>query len=115
MARPDFSFYFLPLFKRLLPDWSVMGRRWDKLGCLFHLLFPPSAWLRNYYKLDATSGTAAHYFLHPLKLAFHYWGEIIFEIKKRLRPQADRGNVRSTQRSINSPERGVRRVSELSR
>lgn len=115
MARPDFSFYFLPLFKRLLPDWLVMGRRWDKLRCLFHLLFPPPAWLRNYYKLDATSGTAAHYFLHPLKLVFHYWGEIIFEIRNRLRPQADRGNLRSTQRSINSPEHRVGRVSELSR
>ncbi|MFP4436009.1 MAG: hypothetical protein ACLFVO_02075 [Chloroflexaceae bacterium] len=27
MWRPDFSFYFLPLFKRLLPDLLMMGRR----------------------------------------------------------------------------------------
>ena len=115
MPRPDFSFYFLPLFKRLLPDLLVMGRRWDKIRCLFHLLFPPPAWLRNYYKLDAASGTGAHYFLHPLKLAFHYLGEIVFETKNHLRPQADRSQVKSSQQSINSPERRVGRVSELSR
>ena len=75
MPRPDFSFYFLPLFKRLLPDLLVMGRRADKLRYLARLLVPPRDWLRSYYGLVAGAPIARHYLLHPLKLAVHYLAE----------------------------------------
>jgi hypothetical protein len=77
MWRPDFSFYFIPLFKRLLPDLLVMGRRGDKLRYLLQLLFPPRTWLRDYYKLGDTSRVAVHYLLHPLKLTYHYLAEVV--------------------------------------
>ncbi len=76
MSRPVFSFYFIPLLNRLIPDWLVMGRRKEKLRCLLHLLFPPRAWLRYYYRLPDTPMVMLHYFLHPLKLASHYLVEI---------------------------------------
>jgi len=76
MWRPDFSFYFLPLFKRLIPDLLVMGRRWYKMRYLLRLLSPAGDWLRYYYGLDGTSSVAVHYLLHPLKLAYHYLTEI---------------------------------------
>jgi hypothetical protein len=72
MPRPDFSFYFLPLFKRLVPDLLVMGRRADKLRYLLRLLAPPPAWLRDYYDLRLQDSVAPHYVLHPLKLGSHY-------------------------------------------
>jgi hypothetical protein len=77
MWRPDFSFYFLPLFKRLLPDLLVMGRRREKLRCLLRLLLPPPAWLRYYYRLDDAESIALHYLLHPPKLAYHYLAEVV--------------------------------------
>ena len=76
MWRPDFSFYFLPLFKRLLPDLLVMGRRREKLHYLLRLLLPPPAWLRYYYRLNDAEGVALHYLLHPLKLIYHYLTEV---------------------------------------
>jgi hypothetical protein len=72
MARPDFSFYFLPLFKRLLPDLLVMGRRAEKLHYLLRLLTPSPAWLRHYYQVGDGQSVAQHYVLHPLRLAGHY-------------------------------------------
>ncbi len=77
MWRPDFSFYFQPLFKRLLPDLLVMGRRREKIHYLLRLLLPPPAWLRYYYHLNETQGVALHYLLHPLKLIWHYLAEIV--------------------------------------
>lgn len=77
MPRPDFSFYWLPLFKRLLPDLLVMGRRREKMHCLLRLLLPPRAWLRFYYHLDGRGSLARHYLLHPLKLLCHYLFEVV--------------------------------------
>jgi len=77
MPRPDFSFYFIPLFKRLLPDLLVMGRRGDKLRYLLRLLLPPRTWLRDYYNLSDTPKIAVHYLLHPLKLMYHYLAEAV--------------------------------------
>jgi hypothetical protein len=77
MPRPDFSFYFIPLFKRLLPDLLVMGRRGEKLRYLLRLLLPPRTWLRDYYKLSDTPRIATHYLLHPLKLTYHYLAEVV--------------------------------------
>ena len=77
MWRPDFSFYFRPLFKRLLPDLLVMGRRGDKLRYLLRLLLPPWAWLQHYYRLNDTKEVAMHYLLHPLKLTYHYLAEVM--------------------------------------
>jgi hypothetical protein len=77
MWRPDFSFYFVPLFKRLLPDLLVMGRRKDKLRYLLRLLLPPWAWLQHYYGLDDAKKVAMHYLLHPLKLTYHYLAEVV--------------------------------------
>jgi hypothetical protein len=67
MPRPDFSFYFLPLFKRLVPDLLVMGRRADKLRYLLRLLAPPPAWLREYYDLKLQDNLAPHYVLHCIR------------------------------------------------
>ena len=77
MWRPDFSFYFIPLLKRLLPDLLVMGRRGDKLRYLLRLLLPPWAWLQHYYRLDDTKKAAMYYLLHPLKLTYHYLAEVM--------------------------------------
>jgi len=85
MPRPDFSFYFLPVFKRLLPDLLVMGRRRDKLHCLAHLLLPPRDWLKYYYSLEAGWQVSLHYLLHPLKLAFHLGEEILGKLGLAIR------------------------------
>jgi hypothetical protein len=77
MWRPDFSFYFTPFLKRLLPDLLVMGRRSEKIRCLLHLLAPPRDWLIYYYSLDPSTKIWPHYFLHPLKLAFHLGEELL--------------------------------------
>lgn len=72
MAQPSLSFYFQPLFRRLIPDLLIMGRRKDKLRYLAHLLFPPAKWLRYYYHIDTTRSVLPHYLLHPIKLVGHY-------------------------------------------
>lgn len=77
MPRPDFSFYFLPMLKRLLPDLLVMGRRREKLAYLLALLRPSPAWLRHYYGLAESEAVGPHYALHPLKLLYHYLKEIV--------------------------------------
>jgi hypothetical protein len=77
MGRPDFSFYFTPFLKRLLPDLLVMGRRPEKLRCLLRLLAPPRDWLVHYYSLDGSTHVRAHYLLHPLKLAYHLTEELL--------------------------------------
>jgi hypothetical protein len=97
MWHPDFSFYFTPLVKRLLPDMLVMGRRVDKLYYLFRLLFPSRAWLRYYYRLDAASGISIHYLLHPLKLAYHYLEEIGREITGWINLRLGSGRVQARQ------------------
>lgn len=84
MSRPDFSFYFLPLFKRLLPDMLVMGRRGEKLHYLARLLAPPREWLRTYYGLTADEPITWHYILHPLKLIAHYIIEASDQARSRL-------------------------------
>jgi hypothetical protein len=81
MWRPDFSFYFHPLFKRLLPDMLVMGRRREKLACMLGLLLPPRNWLSYYYNLGEEQHLALHYFLHPFKLLYHYLLEIFYVIR----------------------------------
>jgi hypothetical protein len=75
MWRPDLSFYHTPLYKRMLPDLLVMGRRAEKLCYLARLLLPPPDWLRHYYHLDEAAALAPHYLLHPLKLLCHYAAE----------------------------------------
>ncbi len=82
MFRPDFSFYFMPLFKRLLPDLLVMGRRRDKLRYLLRLLLPPPTWLRYYYRLSDGQKILIHYLLHPPKLAYHYLAEMVTVLRK---------------------------------
>ncbi len=90
MWRPDLSFYFLPLLKRLVPDLLVMGRRRDKLAYLARLLVPPSHWLRRYYSLSPSSPIWPHYILHPLKLAHHYLTELATAVRlRRLRLTED--------------------------
>jgi hypothetical protein len=77
MWRPDFSFYFTPVLKRMLPDLLVMGRRPEKLRYLLRLLAPPRDWLTHYYSLDGSPHVWVHYLLHPLKLACHLVGELL--------------------------------------
>jgi hypothetical protein len=91
MWRPDFSFYFIPLFKRLLPDLLVMGRRKEKLYCLLRLLVPPRAWLCHYYGLLDTSWPIMHYVLHPLKLLGHYLGELLSLFSSRSPRECTKG------------------------
>lgn len=63
-----FSFYFRPVFRRMLPDLAVMGRRPEKLHYLFRLfLSPPRDWLMHHYSLDASSNILAYRILHPLR------------------------------------------------
>jgi Uncharacterised nucleotidyltransferase len=89
MSRPDFSFYFVPLRMRLLPDLLVMGRRRDKLRYLRRLLLPPQAWLRYYYHITGTQNIAVYYLLHPLKLMYHYLTELVL-VKRSTRPRDNR-------------------------
>lgn len=76
MWRPDFSFYFLPLLRRLIPDLVVMGRKREKLACLAHLMAPPRAWLCYYYHLDESRWVGPYYLLHPLRLLAIYSREL---------------------------------------
>ena len=71
MAPPILSFYFIPVFTRLIPDLLVMGRRKEKLRYLLRLLVPPREWLVYYYSLDPSQYVPIHYLLHPLKLLCH--------------------------------------------
>jgi hypothetical protein len=86
MWRPDFSFYFTPFLKRLLPDLLVMGRTREKLQYLLRLLVPPRDWLVYYYSLGSPPSTAAHYVLHPLKLAYHIAKELLDSTIRLLHP-----------------------------
>jgi predicted nucleotidyltransferase len=83
MWWPDFSFYFTPLFKRLLPDLLVMGRRGEKLYCLFRLLSPSPEWLRHYYRVEEEQPGGVHYVLHPVKLFWHYLVELVDTVMGR--------------------------------
>lgn len=83
MQRPDFSFYLMPLYKRLLPDLLVMGRRVDKLRNLAHALVPSYAWLAYYYNLRPGPYLTAHRIIHPVKLALHYLRETFQVILNR--------------------------------
>ena len=83
MRAPLFSFYFLPLLTRLLPDLLVMGRRREKFYYLLRLLTPPPAWLRDYYDLAPDERLLGHYILHPVKVLYHYLVEIINHIFRR--------------------------------
>jgi hypothetical protein len=82
MPRPDFSFYFIPLFKQMLPDLLVMGRRREKIRYLARLLVPPSAWLRYHYGLDDDEALSLHYVLHPLKLTYHYSAAVASAVRR---------------------------------
>jgi len=77
MWRPDFSFYFTPFLKRMLPDLLVMGRRREKIRYLLRLLAPPRDWLVDYYSLDDSASLLGPYLLHPLKLAYHLVEELL--------------------------------------
>jgi hypothetical protein len=75
MPRADFSFYFLPLFKRLVPDLLVMddaARSFVTWRCSRR----SSSWLRHYYAVPEHAGIGIYRVLHPLKLAWHYLAEI---------------------------------------
>jgi hypothetical protein len=76
-SRPDFSFYFIPLYKRMLPDLLVMGRRREKINYLLHLLVPPGDWLQFYYHFQDRRWLPLHYLLHPLRLFGVYVRETI--------------------------------------
>ncbi|MBZ0301878.1 MAG: nucleotidyltransferase family protein [Anaerolineae bacterium] len=76
-ARPDFSFYFRPLFKRMLPDLLVMGRRRDKLRYLGRLLLPPGDWLCYHYQLSDRRWLPVYYVLHPFRILYHYLRETV--------------------------------------
>jgi hypothetical protein len=65
---PYFSFYFVPVYRRLIPDLLVSGRRKEKLSYLLHLLAPSRAWLKYYYHLENTRWLWLHSILHPLRL-----------------------------------------------
>ncbi len=82
---PDFrfSFYFWPLYQRLLPDLAVMGRRKEKLGFLLRLLVPPREWLRYYYNLGQDGWIDYYYLLHPLKVAGVYIKETFLALVRR--------------------------------
>jgi hypothetical protein len=82
MACPSFSFYFIPLFNRLLPDLLVMGRRKEKISCLLRLVCPSPAWLRYYYRVPDGASVGVHYLLHPLKLAYHYLAEVVVAARR---------------------------------
>ena len=86
MRRPDFSFYFTPFLKRLLPDLLVMGRRSEKLRYLLRLLAPPRDWLTYYYSLDGPTPAWTHYLLHPLKLAYHLAEEFFKTLMRGVAP-----------------------------
>lgn len=77
MPRPDFSFYFRPFLKRLLPDMLVMGRRPEKMQYLLRLLAPPREWLIDHYSLDASGNILIHYLLHPLKFFYHIVSDVL--------------------------------------
>ncbi len=79
MYRPDLSFYFRPLFKRLIPDLLIMGRRKEKIRYLLRLFYPPRDWLQHYYRLKKYP-TSIHYLLHPLKIMYHYFKEMIGKV-----------------------------------
>lgn len=83
MSRPSWSFYFLPLLQRLLPDLLVMGRRREKLYYLLRLLCPPPTWIQHHYHLTSKQLVLPHYLLHPLKLSYHYLAEIVAAISRR--------------------------------
>lgn len=85
MHRADFSFYFYPFIKRLLPDFLVMGRRWEKLGCLVRFLLPPDVWLRFHYQLKPNQTVTHWYVLHVLIVLRNYIGEVFLSI---FRPRA---------------------------
>jgi hypothetical protein len=93
MPRPDFSFYFFPLFKRLLPDLLVMGRRAEKLRVLARLVAPPAPWLRYYYHLKPTDAVAPQYLLHPFKLLYHFLAEIGTQLAGLTRRKDDRSKI----------------------
>ncbi|MDM8527197.1 nucleotidyltransferase family protein [Anaerolineales bacterium HSG24] len=76
MYRADFSFYFTPLFKRLIPDLLVMGRRREKFHYLARLTFPSRSWLAHYYKLQDPKQITLHRILHLFKLTYHYLSEV---------------------------------------
>ena len=86
MWRPDFSFYFTPFLKRLLPDLLVMGRRSEKLHYLLRLLAPPRDWLLYHYSLNRSTHVCAHYLLHPLKLAYHLASEFFKTLMRGIAP-----------------------------
>ena len=75
---PHFGFYFLPLIKRVLPDFIVMGRRKDKILYLLRVLYPPEAWLRYQYNLNGDTKIAEYYLRHPLKIMRHYLNEVLY-------------------------------------
>ena len=83
MALPTLSFYFIPVFTRLIPDFLVMGRRKEKLRYLLRLLAPPREWLVYYYSLDPSQYVLIHYLLHPLKLLCHT-GRELYDALSRL-------------------------------
>lgn len=102
MWRPDFSFYFTPFLKRLLPDLLVMGRRPEKLRCLLRLLIPPQDWLAYYYFLDSSTKVWLHYLLHPLKLIYHVSEELLGALVGTLtrKPQASPCSVPARQAKV---------------
>jgi hypothetical protein len=84
LSYPVFSFYFIPLLQRLVPDLLVMGRRREKFYYLLRLCFPPAAWLRYYYQIAGHKLVAPHYLLHPAKLIYHYAIELAGSARRLL-------------------------------
>ncbi len=85
MHRYDFSFYFIPLYQRLLPTLLVMGRRRENLSALARLLAPPAGWMRHYYRITQPLMLPANYLIHPLRLLLVYLRESLTVLAYRLR------------------------------
>ncbi len=80
MPYPHFGFYFVPLLKRVLPDFLVMGRRWEKILSLVRALCPPEPWLRHEYTLDGKTRIAKYYWRHLKKILRQYLNDIRYAL-----------------------------------
>jgi len=72
-----FSFKERPLFRNIILNLFVMGRRTEKLHYLLRLLFPPPEWIRFTYGLPDNRLLAPYYVMRPFKLIFTPLGDII--------------------------------------
>jgi len=72
-SQPGFSFYFIPVMTRLVPNLLLMGRTWEKAAYLLRLLVPPRAWMAHYYGRPRVGYL---YLTRPLRLFFYLLREL---------------------------------------